>query len=579
MRDFYLDEEVIQTKANMAREKITNTVWNLIQAEKIIEKAIDEIDKHSELAGLAYTPMRREFEKLREVAQDYNEFGNLVYEYYDAVDSHFYREEEKILERLGQLKVEDFKVPNTLGITEEVTIYNQGIQHKYNIVKSKIGFEDLLSYGTVSEVMQTQYDGFKELCKEQGVEYNEEVTDYIKMIVENGQFDYEVGWKKGTSLLIDIIPVVGDAKAIIECIVGEDLITGRKLNGLERGLCAISVIPFVGDGMKIGGKLAKEGLGEATKILAKETAVNAVSYGASLAMEEAGVNPLVALACYQGGRITYSKGKNLAKGIRNISDEIDNVKRYNKYWKDVASGRYDIPYGMTKEEYSNYLKGIDKVQYGKVLKNVNYEEILDIRKNDTFTQWINNAEVNKTTAMKEEILKNVEESRIAREASGYKNFIEFESGLTKGVSKATDYGKYSTIIDDKVKVIDKVDLPEWIGESFTDGNYRTVVTEQNITFYRTYGGGAKVDGSFVTTTPAGNRINAKINTALVPEWKNSRQYEAVIEVPKGTTINIGRVEKQYTKTGALLEGNGDQILLPQGWSSEWIKEIREVPSR
>ena len=188
--------------------------------------------------------------------------------------------------------------------------------------------------------------------------------------------------------------------------------------------------------MKIGGKLAKEGLGEATKILAKETAVNAVSYGASLAMEEAGVNPLVALAFYQCGRITYSKGKNLAKGIRNVSDEIDNVKRYNNYWKYVASGKYDIPYGMTKEEYSNYLKGIDKVQYGKVLKNVNYEEILDIRKNDTFTQWINNAEVNKTTAMKEEILKNVEESRIAREASGYKSFIEFKSGLTKGVSKA-----------------------------------------------------------------------------------------------------------------------------------------------
>ena len=50
-------------------------------------------------------------------------------------------------------------------------------------------------------------------------------------------------------------------------------------------------------------------------------------------------------------------------------------------------------------------------------------------------------------------------------------------------------------------------------------------------------------------------------------------------MPKGTTINIGMVEKQYTKTGALLEGNGNQILLPQGWSSEWIKEIREAPSR
>ncbi|HIG0362323.1 TPA: hypothetical protein ACX96Z_003998 [Clostridium sporogenes] len=65
--------------------------------------------------------------------------------------------------------------------------------------------------------------------------------------------------------------------------------------------------------------------------------------------------------------------------------------------------------------------------------------------------------------------------------------------------------------------MENVDLPEWIGESFTDENYRTVITEENITFYRTYGGCAKIDGSFVTTTPAGNRINAKINTALMPD--------------------------------------------------------------
>ena len=179
--------------------------------------------------------------------------------------------------------------------------------------------------------------------------------------------------------------------------------------------------------------------------MGKETAVNAVSYGASLAMEEAGVNPLVALACYQGGRITYSKGKNLVRGIRNVSDEIDNVKRYNKYWKDVASGKYDLPYGMTKEEYSNYLKGLDKVQYGKAVKNINYDEILDIRENDKFTQWISATDigdVSKSTAMKEQILKNIEESRIAREASGYKSFVEFESELGKGVSNP----EYTTTI-------------------------------------------------------------------------------------------------------------------------------------
>ncbi len=166
----------------------------------------------------------------------------------------------------------------------------------------------------------------------------------------------------------------------------------------------------------------------------------------------------------------------------------------------------------------------------------------------------------------------VKEGRAARRVIGSADVI-------KSAEKAKQFGKYSTAIDHKVKVIEKVDLPDWISESFTDSNYRTVLTQDNITFYRTYGGGAKANGSFVTTSPAGNRINAKVSTALVPDWKNSRQYEAVIEVPKGEVLNIGRVEKQYTKSGALLKGDGDQILLPQGWPSEWIKETRKVPSK
>ena len=36
------------------------------------------------------------------------------------------------------------------------------------------------------------------------------------------------------------------------------------------------------------------------------------------------------------------------------------------------------------------------------------------------------------------------------------------------------------------------------------------------------------------------------------------QYEAVIEIPKGEVLNIGRVAEQNTKTGALLKGDADQ---------------------
>ena len=81
-------------------------------------------------------------------------------------------------------------------------------------------------------------------------------------------------------------------------------------------------------------------------------------------------------------------------------------------------------------------------------------------------------------------------SRLARESSNYSDFAKFEREFS------------SKLYANKITQA---------------SNYRTVVIEQNITFYRTYDAGAKVSGSFVTTTPAGNRINAKINTALVPE--------------------------------------------------------------
>lgn len=58
--------------------------------------------------------------------------------------------------------------------------------------------------------------------------------------------------------------------------------------------------------------------------------------------------------------------------------------------------------------------------------------------------------------------------------------------------------------------------------------------------------------------------------------ENSLRYEAEIIVPKGTILNIGRVEEQFTMSGAKLAGGADQILLPQNWDLNWINRIREV---
>lgn len=169
---------------------------------------------------------------------------------------------------------------------------------------------------------------------------------------------------------------------------------------------------------------------------------------------------------------------------------------------------------------------------------------------------------------REHILRNIEESKIARESSNFDQYLAKESLI-----------KYPTLLDSKVKIVDKAKLPDWIGESFTDSNYRTVVTTEEVTLYRTFGGYSDAGGGFVTTTPASNRIQAKIDTALLPEWKNTRQYEAVIKIPKGVELNIGKVAPQtINSSGFILKGGADKVLLPNKWPLDWIVDIRIVPN-
>ena len=169
---------------------------------------------------------------------------------------------------------------------------------------------------------------------------------------------------------------------------------------------------------------------------------------------------------------------------------------------------------------------------------------------------------------REQILRNLEESRLARESSNFDQYLAKESLI-----------KYPTLLDSKVKIVGKAKLPDWIGESFTDSNYRTVITTEEITLYRTFGGYSDAGGGFVTTTPASSRIQAKIDTALLPEWKNTRQYEAVIKIPKGVELNIGKVAPQtINSSGFILKGGADQVLLPNPWPLDWIVDIRVVPN-
>ena len=143
-------------------------------------------------------------------------------------------------------------------------------------------------------------------------------------------------------------------------------------------------------------------------------------------------------------------------------------------------------------------------------------------------------------------------------------------------SGSNTFGNYSTKIDSKVTVVEKQELPSWLIDTYKEGVYRTVVTNEDITVYRSFGYNAEAGGAFATSSPAVNRIQTKVDSAILPEWKNTLRYEAEIVIPKGTTLNIGRVGEQFTMSGTRLAGDADQFLLPQNWDLNWIKSIREV---
>lgn len=268
---------------------------------------------------------------------------------------------------------------------------------------------------------------------------------------------------------------------------------------------------------------------------------------------EEGINPFT-------GKPATQEEINRAKDIKNVRGVTDSLQLASSLYTSYVGYNqyYNKPYTTFSDVFSKVKGKVPFFNRKLVIPEVN-------PKVETNVKTISGPA---KTYDREHILRNIEESKIARESSNFDQYLAKESLI-----------KYPTLLDSKVKIVDKAKLPDWIGESFTDSNYRTVVTTEEVTLYRTFGGYSDAGGGFVTTTPASNRIQAKIDTALLPEWKNTRQYEAVIKIPKGVELNIGKVAPQtINSSGFILKGGADQVLLPNKWPLDWIVDIRIVPN-
>lgn len=125
-----------------------------------------------------------------------------------------------------------------------------------------------------------------------------------------------------------------------------------------------------------------------------------------------------------------------------------------------------------------------------------------------------------------------------------------------------------TSIDGKIRDIPKQQLPENDANNFKDGKYRAVEATEDITAYRVFGHKVGKQGGYLTTQLPMDRMDSRLNLALLPEWKNPREQYCEVKIPKGTKFNIGLVGEKTTKEGYELPGGAEQILV----SEEFVKD-------
>lgn len=148
--------------------------------------------------------------------------------------------------------------------------------------------------------------------------------------------------------------------------------------------------------------------------------------------------------------------------------------------------------------------------------------------------------------------------------------------------------RYKTDLTGKLECVERIPYGPQVTASFKGGVYQSFRTMAPFVLYRVFGQyrgsgptqkGARLNGGFASTEFAESIIDAKLRLALDPAWANTKMYEARLIVPAGISISIGTVASVVLKTGTVLPGGADQMLLPQGWPESWITGYRRLTAR
>lgn len=393
--DFMLDDKIIKDKGHLGEDILNNIIKNLKKADEAIEGAYQEINKHDELDHVYYESFDEDLREFNKYRWKYDDFTSYADEYEALVDSKFKNNMEHLCEKLSDIRLEDIKIDNNLGIIDsEGSHYDTfgGTRLKY-----KINIEDLLNVGSVDEAMKAEYEERRQMVQvmqkmveednwPEGIseeqkgairEYInslnggalESYDDEIKNLLTQGEFNFITEGEQNLSLGLDFVPVVGDVKGIIEACTGKELITNRELSDEEKAMTGISsvigFIPGVGEigaiakaGEKLGAKMAVK---EAAKYTIKETMQGAGMYGASSIASDLGITPKEQLMAI-GGMSLFRSGKAALKNPQvnaALNNAADITKATVKDAIESSAGRVTLSCngaGTMQQLYESFKK-------------------------------------------------------------------------------------------------------------------------------------------------------------------------------------------------------------------------------
>lgn len=417
VKSYSLDFTKLEPIAKQGEEQVTEVAGYLVQANKLLNKSADRINEYEEMDRFYYDDRTREIEEIVRKAKNLGLGRQLCGNYYAYVDSKFFSSHEHAMKALSDIKSDTLTIDNTLGITETTTeYYENGMGRGYREVtreKDKLQIKDILTYGEVDNVMQLQFEEMKRnwekhlnkpLLDEKGNQVLDEdgnpiimITEekfnsltyetYINEICTGGEFDFSYGWRKSLSMAIDTIPVLGDLKGIVESLTGYDFVGGRELGLLERGLCLLAIVPFIGDGKAIAKGFAKEvggkilenmgertarGIAEGIPIFTRELGNNASFMFINKEMQEAGKNPLWGMLVYQGGRIGLKNMDKIIDTVKNVDTSVTMTKNSIKNtmkskWEAIGelSNKVEDVHGNIKITLKEKINGISEIVFRK----------------------------------------------------------------------------------------------------------------------------------------------------------------------------------------------------------------------